>query len=74
MVKDKPSGMHCACPILGIKEKIVQEDKKHKRNTTQTETGGYSWETKTKRLSKMISLPVHGRPIDTQLVQNSDEN
>lgn len=29
----RPSGVLCACPILGIKEKFVGEDKKRKQNT-----------------------------------------
>jgi hypothetical protein len=28
--KNKPSGVLCDCPILRIKEKILQEDKKHR--------------------------------------------
>jgi hypothetical protein len=69
--------MLCACPILGIKEKIVCEDKKHKHGTVHTDRHRRTIPGKQKQNKKRfqaVFLPAHGKPIDPQWVQNPDEN
>lgn len=61
MVQAKPSGALCAYPILGIKEKYVQEGKKHKQNThRQTQ----DFPQKTRLKPKRLSQTVAHRPTD----------
>jgi hypothetical protein len=62
-----PIGCFCACPILGIKRKLIQGGKIQ----TDTKQCSQKSESKIGRLSQMVSLPVYRRIKDPKSQSDS---
>jgi len=75
LVQEQAWGALCAYPILGMKEKFVQEDKKAQTEYRRTNTEDISGKQKQNESTSSDGLPPCAwRPTDPQPVQNSNEN
>lgn len=72
--KTRPSGVLCAFPILGIKEKNCTRGQKVQIRTDRHRRTFLKKQNQMKWLPRPIFLPEHGRTLDPQLVQYPDEN